>query len=167
MGANEQFDFIMIKPSHYDVDGYPIVWWRTLIPSNSLAAVNGIAVDCAERQVLGPDVRINLVTIDETNTHVVPKRIAREIRPRGSRALIGLVGVQSNQYDRALDLAREFRAAGLPVMIGGFHVSGCLSMLKEVPPEIRQALEMGCSIFAGECEEGRLDEVLRDAWNGT
>ena len=32
------FDFVMIKPSHYDDDGYPIVWWRTLIPSNSLAA---------------------------------------------------------------------------------------------------------------------------------
>ena len=26
---------------------------------------------------------------------------------------------------------------------------------------------MGISIFAGEAEEGRLDEVLRDAWNGT
>ena len=25
---------------------------------------------------------------------------------------------------------------------------------------------MGISFFAGECEEGRLDEVLQDAWNG-
>ncbi|MGQ0559231.1 MAG: B12-binding domain-containing radical SAM protein, partial [Sphingosinicella sp.] len=134
--------------------------------SNSLAAVNGIARDCIERQVLGPDVEINLVTIDETNTHVVPKRIAREIERRGAKALIGLIGVQSNQFDRALDMAREFRAAGLPVMIGGFHVSGCIAMLKETPGEIQQALDIGCSLFAGECEEGRLDEVLRDAWNG-
>jgi len=166
MGQAGQFDFIMIKPSHYDDDGYPIVWWRTLIPSNSLAAVNGIAQDCANRQVLGPDVAINLVTIDETNTHVVPARIARDLERRGSTALIGLIGVQSNQFDRALDMAREFRAHGLQVMIGGFHVSGCLSMLKETPKEIQQALDIGCSLFAGECEEGRLDEVLRDAWNG-
>jgi len=160
------FDFVMIKPSHYDDDGFPIVWWRTLVPSNSLAAVNGIARDCAEREVLGPDVHINLTTVDETNTHIVPARIAREIQRRGSRALIGLIGVQSNQFDRALDLAREFRALGLPVMIGGFHVSGCLAMLNETPAEIREALDLGCSLFAGECEEGRLDQVFRDAWAG-
>ena len=162
----DQFEFIMIKPSHYDDDGYPIAWWRTLIPSNSLAALNGVARDCARREVLGPDVKISLVPLDETNTHIVPKRIARDIRGRGSKALIGLVGVQSNQYDRALDLAREFRSLGLPVMIGGFHVSGCIAMLKEIPAEIQEALDLGCSLFAGECEEGRLDEVLRDAWNG-
>jgi tRNA A37 methylthiotransferase MiaB len=164
-GAAE-FEFVMIKPSHYDDDGYPIVWWRGLIPSNSLAALNGLAVDCAERQVLGPDVAIRLTAIDETNRHVVPERIVRDLRRRRVKALIGLVGVQSNQYDRALDLAREFRAAGLAVMIGGFHVSGCLSMLKEMPSELREALDLGCSLFAGECEEGRLDLVLRDAWNG-
>jgi hypothetical protein len=162
-----EFDFIMIKPSHYDDDGYPIVWWRTLIPSNSLAAVNGIARDCVERQVLGPDVRINLVTIDETNTHVVPDRIIRGLKRRRAKALIGLIGVQSNQYDHALDLAREFRAAGLPVAIGGFHISGCISMLRETPPEIQEALDLGCTLFAGECEEGRLDAVLQDAWNET
>ena len=84
-------------------------------------------------------------------------RIIRDIKRRGAKALIGLVGVQSNQFHHALDLAREFRAAGLPVVIGGFHVSGCLSMLKEIPPEIQEALDIGCSLFAGEAEEGRLD----------
>jgi radical SAM superfamily enzyme YgiQ (UPF0313 family) len=166
MGPSEQFDFIMIKPSHYDDDGYPIVWMKSLLPSNSLAALNGIARDCAARQVLGPDVAINLVTIDETNRHVVPERIVRDLRRRNARALIGMVGVQSNQFDRALDLAREFRTAGLPVVIGGFHVSGSLAMLKDRTPELQQALDIGCSLFAGECEEGRLDGVLQDAWNG-
>ena len=68
--------------------------------------------------------------------------------------------MQSNQFHHALDLAREFRAAGLPVVIGGFHVSGCLSMLKEIPPEIQEALDIGCSLFAGEAEEGRLDRLF-------
>ena len=45
----------MIKPSHYDDDGYVIRWWRAMIPSNSLAALYGIAAECAERKVLGPD----------------------------------------------------------------------------------------------------------------
>ncbi|HYD38432.1 MAG TPA: radical SAM protein [Allosphingosinicella sp.] len=156
----------MIKPSHYGDDGYPIVWWKALIPSNSLAALNGIARDCAERKVLGADVELGLFPIDETNTHVDPHAIVRRIRRRGAKALIGLVGVQSNQYDRALDLAREFRAAGLPVVIGGFHVSGCLAMLKEMPAELDEALDLGCTLFAGECEERRLDALLLDAFNG-
>ena len=164
MGAIEQFDFIMIKPSHYDDDGYPIVWWRTILPSNSLAALNGLARDADARRVLGPDVRINLIPIDECNQHVVPARIIHDLKRRKTKALIGLVGVQSNQFHHSLDLAREFRAAGLPVVIGGFHVSGCLSMLKEIPPEIQEALDMGCTLFAGEAEEGRLDRLLIDAW---
>ncbi len=41
----DAFHFIMIKPSHYDDDGYPIQWLRSDIPSNTLAAVNGLALD--------------------------------------------------------------------------------------------------------------------------
>ena len=51
--------------------------------------------------------------------------------------------------------------------IGGFHVSGCLAMLPELPQEIKDVLDMGVSIFAGEAEDGMLDEVLRDAYAGT
>jgi len=70
-----------------------------------------------------------LHTYDETNRRIRPDRIVDEIRKTGGRALIGLVGVQSNQFPRAVDLARPFLAAGLPVCIGGFHVSGCIAML--------------------------------------
>ena len=73
-----------------------------------------------------------------------------------------LVGVQSNQFPRALDLARAFRAAGVQVAIGGFHVSGCLSMLTGCDADIQSAAGLGISLFAGEAE-GRLDEVLHDA----
>ena len=89
------------------------------------------------------------------------------IRKEGGKALIGLVGVQSNQFPRAVDLARRFIAAGFPVCIGGFHVSGCISMLPEMPPEMKEAQALGISLFAGEAEEQRLDQVLRDAWNGS
>ena len=75
--------------------------------------------------------------------------------------------MQSNQFPRAVDLARQFIKAGLPVALGGFHVSGCISMLPVMPPEIQAAMDMGISMFAGEAEEGRLDIVLKDAWNGT
>src|SRR5262245_23200983 len=165
-GTNACFHFVMIKPSHYDDDGYPIQWFRSAIPSNTLACLNGLAEDAERRNVLGPNVDIRLHTYDETNRRVRPERIIREIRKEGGRALIGLVGVQSNQFPRAVDLARPFLAAGLPVCIGGFHISGCIAMLPEMPPDMRAAQALGISFFAGEAEERRFDEVLRDAWNG-
>ena len=48
--------------------------------------------------------------------------------------------------------------------LGGFHVSGCLAMLPEVTPELKEAMDLGISLFAGEADEGRLDTILRDAW---
>jgi radical SAM superfamily enzyme YgiQ (UPF0313 family) len=161
----EPFHILLIKPSHYDDDGYVIQWWRSSLPANSLATVYAIAQDCAERQVLGEDVEIRIHALDETNTRVHPERLARQLRRAAGKALVGLVGVQSNQYPRALDLAKRFRAEGLPVVIGGFHVSGCLAMLERKPAELQEALDAGITLFAGELE-GRLDGLLRDAVNG-
>jgi radical SAM superfamily enzyme len=139
-----------------------IRWWRGMIPSNSLAAVYGIAADCVERQVLGPDVAVDIEAIDETNTRIdVPALLAR-FRRHGDFGLVALVGVQSNQYPRALDIARPFREAGIPVAMGGFHVSGCLSMLDGRAIGLDACREMGIAMFAGEAET-RLDIVLRDA----
>jgi hypothetical protein len=147
----------MIKPSHYDDDGYPIQWVRSAIPSNTLACLNALAEDACRRNILGPDVEIRLHTYDETNRRVRPDRIINLIRKQGGRALIGLVGVQSNQFPRSVDLARPFLAAGLPVCIGGFHVSGCVAMLPELPPDIReaQAALMRCCAMAGTARSSR------------
>jgi hypothetical protein len=160
-----RFQIWLIKPTRYDDDGYPLQWWRSIIPSNSLACLNGIVGDALARGVLG-DVEADVHSIEEIHDHVDPERIVRDIRRHGGRGFIGLVGVQTNQYPRALDLAREFRKAGLPVSIGGFHVSGCISMLKELPPELVEAQTLGIGLFAGESEDGRIDEVLLDALHG-
>ena len=161
-----RFQLILIKPSHYDDDGYVIQWFRSVMPSNSLAALYGLAVDAAERQVLGTDVAIDVTPIDETNTRIKPKKLIAQLKRYGGFGLVCLVGVQSNQFPRAVDIARPLRAAGVPVVIGGFHVSGCLSMLTEMQPDIQEALDLGISLFAGEAEE-QLDALLRDAANGT
>jgi hypothetical protein len=165
VAAKRRFQLILIKPSHYDDDGYVIRWLRAMIPSNSLAAIYGIAADCAERQVLGPDIDIDITLIDETNTYIdVPALLVRLQRHAGF-GLVALIGVQSNQYPRALDIARPFRAAGVQVALGGFHVSGCLSMLDGRAVELDACRDLGISMFAGEAE-GRLEVVLRDAAAG-
>lgn len=164
--TSRTFRLYLIKPSHYDDDGYVIQWWRANIPSNSLAAVNGIAGICAEERALGDDVEIEIVIHDETNTRIRPAHIARDINNASAGGLVALVGVQSNQFPRAMDIARPLRDAGVPVCIGGFHVSGCMSMLPKLPPDIQEALDLGISIFAGEAE-GRLEALLQDAHRGT
>jgi radical SAM superfamily enzyme YgiQ (UPF0313 family) len=156
-----QFRLVLIKPSHYDDDGYVIQWFRSSMPSNSLAAVYGLAMDCATRQVLGPDTAILVDAYDETNTRVRPERIIRDITQAGA-GMVGMVGVQSNQYPRAMDLARRFRGRGIDVAIGGFHVSGTLAMLPAITPELQEAMDLGIVLYAGEAEDG-LEVLLRDA----
>jgi hypothetical protein len=165
MGAQRRrFRLVLIKPSHYDDDGYVIQWMRSAIPSNTLAVLNGLALDCRERRVLGEDVDLEIDVFDETNTRIRPERIARRIQ-QDDGGLVALVGVQSNQFPRAVDIARRLRAAGVNVAIGGFHVSGCLAMLPEMPADILAAIDLGISIFAGEAE-GRFEAVLKDAAAG-
>jgi hypothetical protein len=162
----QRFQIYLIKPTRYDDDGYPLQWWRSIIPSNSLACLAGVVEDALARGALA-GLACEVQVIDEIHSHVDPARIARDIGRKGGKGFIGLVGVQTNQFPRAMDLAREFRAAGLPVCIGGFHVSGCLAMLKRRPPELDEALALGISLYAGEAEDGRIDAVLQDAAAGS
>jgi pyruvate-formate lyase-activating enzyme len=163
--GNRVFKIVLIKPSHYDADGYVIQWWRSTIPSNSLASVYGLLSECAAERVLGADVDIEIDAFDECNTVIDVEGTVAQVRAAGG-GFVGLVGVQSNQYPRALDLAREFRAAGVPVVIGGFHVSGCISMLPTLPADLEEALHLGVTLFAGE-GEGRLAALVRDIHEGT
>ncbi len=160
------FHVVMIKPSHYGDDGYVIQWARSTIPSNTLAALYGLTRDCAERQILGPHVKIELHAYDELNTRIKPKQIARQIQSSNGEGLVMLAGVQTNQYPRALDLARQFRSQNIPVCIGGFHVSGCLAMLPKVGQDLQEAMDLGVSLFAGELE-GHLEGLLQDAFANT
>ena len=75
------------------------------------------------------------------------------------------MGVQTNQFCRAADIALSLRREGVPVMVGGFHVSGMLAMFPGVSREIQELLDAGVSVVAGEVEH-RWHELLRDAWEG-
>jgi len=164
MSAFKTFRLVLIKPSRYDDDGYVVQWVRSIIPSNTLATLYGLALDCANRKVLGDDVEIVIDAYDEPNTIIPIKKIIRDIQ-RADGGMVGLVGVQTNQFPRSVDIARPLREAGISVVLGGFHVSGCLSMLPDIQVDIQKAMDMGIAIYAGEAE-GRFDMVLRDVWEG-
>ena len=158
-----RFCLVLIKPSHYDDDGYVIQWFRSAIPANSLACLYGLASECAGQKILGAEVELEIHAFDETNSHINPKKIISLIEKAGD-GMVMLVGVQSNQFPRALDIAKPLREKNIKTAIGGFHVSGTFSMLKERDSHVEKALKMGITLFAGEAE-GRLGQVLIDAAN--
>ena len=63
----KRFALVLIKPSHYDDDGYVIQWFRSAIPSNSLAALYGLALECAADNVLGDEVEFDIHAFDAFN----------------------------------------------------------------------------------------------------
>ena len=160
----KRFHIELIKPSHYDDDGYVIQWWKSGTPSNSLACLHALVKDAGARRVLGDEVDITISGGDECNTIVSLPQIARRVLAADT-GLVCMVGVQSNQFPRAMDMARELRRSGIAVVIGGFHVSGCLAMLPELPQDLREAVDLGIILYGGEAE-GHIDELLRDAHGG-
>src|ERR1700685_104620 len=139
-GVARKFRVVLVKPSHYDDDGYVIRWYRSPMPANSLASVYGLLDDCAQRKILGPDTDIDIVAIDETNTRVRVDRIVADMRGNGNFGFVGLVGVQSNQYPRSLDIAKPLREAGIAVIIGGLHGLGLAQVVPDVVADLSEAL---------------------------
>ena len=160
----KRFHVILIKPSRYDDDGYVVSWFRGVLVSNSMAVMNALTEQAEREKALGPDVEIITHFYDETVRRIPVKRLAREVLLDGDRAVVCMVGVQTNQFTRSVDLGKEFLAYGLNVMIGGFHVSGSIQMLPRIPDEIQEGIDADITMVAGEVE-CRWGELLRDAYN--
>ena len=101
--SQKRFCLVLIKPSHYDDDGYVIQWLRAPIPSNSLAVIYGLALDCAKRNVLGDDIDIDIQPFDETHTRIRPKHIASMIESAGSGMVMLPNGRTSTREVHALN----------------------------------------------------------------
>jgi radical SAM superfamily enzyme YgiQ (UPF0313 family) len=158
------FHVFLVRPSKYDNEGFVIRHWLAVVPSNSIACLYGLTEDVRQQRLLG-DVDIQVHVVDEAVTGIPLRRISRLNRRAAMRVLVCLVGVQTNQFCRAADIALALRRAGVAVMIGGFHVSGMLAMFPTVPPEIQQLVDAGVSVVAGEVEHSWA-RLLRDAYEG-
>ena len=104
-------------------------------------------------------------TFDETTEKVPVRKILGWARRPATKLVVGLVGVQTNQFPRALDLGREFRAHGLDVLMGGFHTSGTINMLSEQEPDIQTLFRESIVVVSGEVE-GSWERILADVLNG-
>ena len=153
---------VLVKPSKYDDDGYVIRHFRGVLPSNTLACLSSLTQDVANRQLLGSHVHIEVELFDDTVQQVPVEQTVRWQKLPRRRVVVALAGVQTNQFPRAAELAKKFRAGGLQVLLGGFHVSGTLALSPGITPEIQELLDMGVTIVKGEVEDTWAD-ILRDA----
>ena len=137
-----------VKPSKYDDAGWVQWFWKGVLPNNTLtvlAALNDTYNELHREQ----GIYLETVLWDEqVDGPILPDTI-RAMQEKaledGVEVIIGLAGVQTNQYPRGRDLALRFRRAGFPVLVGGFHVSGY--------PETRTFLEdCGITTVVGEAE---------------
>jgi len=161
-----RINVVLVKPSKYDDDGYIVRYRRGFLPSNTLACLCALTEDVRRRGVLGKDLRWDVEVLDDTVQEIPVDKISRKAQRRGSKTVVCLVGVQTNQFPRAADLAMAFRARGVEVMIGGFHVSGSMAMISPTPPEIESLMAAGVTVVLGEVE-GRWEGMLRDVLQGT
>jgi len=155
---------ILIKPSKYDDEGYVVRFWRGVLPGNSLNVLHGLTEDVKRRGVFG-DITIQVDTFDETAEKVPVKQIVRWSRHPATKLVVCLVGVQTNQFPRALVLGREFRARGIDVIMGGFHTSGTINMLGDQEPDIQELFRESIIVVSGEVE-GHWEGILADVLNG-
>jgi radical SAM superfamily enzyme YgiQ (UPF0313 family) len=158
------FHVFLVRPSKYDDEGFVIRHWRAVVPSNSLACMYGLTEDVRQRRVLG-EVDLRIQVVDEAVNKTPLDRIFRLNRRAGERVLVCLVGVQTNQFCRAADIALALRREQVAVMIGGFHISGMLAMFPTVSSEIQRLVDAGVTVVAGEVEH-RWADLLRDAYDG-
>jgi len=170
---------ILVHPTQYDDDGFPYRFLRGVMPSNSLAVMNGITRRCLEN-LLPPGIESEVhMLVDSVQEHA--KRLDALIHrfpERGTRVVFGCVGVQTAQFPRACDLLDRWQKAGAACVIGGFHVSGSISTLLDgivdarrpgipcpgrMPPEIQALMDRGIVVFHGEAEDvwqTALQEIL-------
>ena len=160
--ACKRLTVVLIKPSKYDDEGYVVRHFRGVLPSNTLACLSSLTEDLKRRRALGGNLEMRIRIFDDTVQPIPFERIIRSNKLPRNRTVVGLVGVQSNQFPRAADMARRFRAGGLQVLVGGFHVSGILALFPEIRSEIRELMDLGVTVVKGEVEESWGD-ILADA----
>lgn len=109
---------VIIKPSKYTPDGYVERFRWGFMPNSTVPYLRSMTPSA-----MG-NTPIEAHTVDEY-VHTDLDYLSLLKRRRFVRILLALVGVQSHQFHRALDLAAYARRSGCMVVIGGPHVMTC------------------------------------------
>ena len=164
MNTIKSLAIALIRPSNYDDDGYVIRYWRGVFPSNTLACLQSLTQDFADRWEREYGISISIELYDEIIDKIPFERLAR--KNVGTQKVVGvLAGVQSNQFPRASDIAKRMTQMGIKTLIGGFHISGVLAMFKEPSMELQELMDLGVTLVQGEAEHV-WESILLDVVTG-
>lgn len=160
---------VLIKPTHYDDDGFPYRFLRGVLPSNSLAVLHTLTRTALDRILPPHTAREIHVLEDGIGRHAQQLgRLLRRFPEQGTQLIVAMVGVQTAQFPRACDLIDRWQKRGAVCAIGGFHVSGSISMMldgisdprrpaipcpRTMPPELQTLMDKGVVVFSGEAED--------------
>src|SRR6476646_7950443 len=103
---------VILKPSKYGVNGYVERFRRGFMPNSTVPYIRSMTPESVD------GVPIETIAVDEyVQTDL---RYLELLRQQDQPTLLALVGVQSHQFQRALDLAAFARANGIRhSVIGG------------------------------------------------
>lgn len=159
-----ELDVTLIRATNYTDDGYPIKAKVGVVRSNTLVQMAVLTRDLVNHSFF-KGVSINVRQIDEAVDRVPVKEILRCAKIPGVTSIVMLVGVQTSQFPRAQDIAAWFLPHGIPVLLGGFHVSGTMAMIG-FTDDLTAAMAQGIILVAGEVENARLPVVIEDVLRG-
>ncbi|MEP6732935.1 MAG: radical SAM protein [bacterium] len=139
---------ILVKPSKYAPDGFVERFGRGFMPNSTLLHIKGMTPALLDGHA------ISVETVDEYTQPDL--RYLDWLRPE-SCSLLALVGVQSHQMHRALDLAALAKTRGVRhCVVGGPHPMTC---------DTREVQRRGVSFALAEAEL-IWESILRDACTG-
>jgi hypothetical protein len=159
---------ILIKPSHYDNDGFVYRFARGVLPSNSLAVMRTLTQQ-ALADAAPPTLTTKVYTFDDGTWHDARQlaQLYNRHRANTERLIVGLVGVQTAQFPRACEIIKQWQNQGAICVIGGSHVTGLITTAYDgiaesdrrgipcphrMPEELSNLMQLGVIIFHGEAE---------------
>src|SRR5688500_10237009 len=116
---------VIVKPSKYGLNGHVERYRWGFMPNSTVPHLRSMTPDNLK------GVKVEVHTVDEY-VHTDLDYLVLLTKEAGCRTLVALVGVQSHQLHRALDLAAYAHHNGCMTVIGGPHPMTCdTSMLQE------------------------------------
>jgi radical SAM superfamily enzyme YgiQ (UPF0313 family) len=150
MATPRSLRVVIVKPSKYDEDGYVERFRRGFMPNSTMLHIRSMTPDSVD----GAPIVVR--AFDEYVENDL-EYLSLLQQDRDSSTLVALVGVQSHQLHRALDLAAYARERGVEnCIIGGPHAMTCDTTFFQ---------NHGISFALGEAE-ALWPEILVDAMRG-
>src|SRR5438034_8456039 len=140
-----QLVVVLVEVTKYDREGYLIQFHKGVLPCNTLATMWSLTEAAfASSELAGLLCRVIAFNERTMRGGVNALQVMKKHSAPDTRVVVGLVGIQTNMFPRARQLALEFKTQGATVVMGGFHISGSITMLHDGNGDSKIPCPMSC-----------------------